>query len=304
MQNLSLDSFVTKDWLKQQFALESKEQFYKRVYQDFDNLNLNKKPFDATQDIIENTWELVCSHPVGGIGRAHAIYGWMIQNFYYDNNISYYYSASETFYSKNGRCCDFSFLYTTMSRIAGVDSNFVWVDDDNNGKKCNHGCSSIKIDNNLILVDVAYKEFDIRHRRFEIYNDSKTIEHYNQHSFINNASNWSYKKNHRNRSSILSPAFLSGLTTLLIYLGTTFGSSVKYELSRYKDELSSFINYEEESEIERNVQLEVEKRFQIMLGFLVKEFPNNILIRNAKYPDDYYLVSDTYTKYIDEHSSE
>jgi phenylpropionate dioxygenase-like ring-hydroxylating dioxygenase large terminal subunit len=107
--------------------------------------------------------------------RAKAIFYWMVGNIKYGRDKKKRERNSiETFYDREGICCDQTVLFMSMARYAGVDADYVKVTRDNRNKKLLHACVGIN-PGRLILVDHAYKEFDVKHRRYEIVSDEYAI---------------------------------------------------------------------------------------------------------------------------------
>ena len=62
-----------------------------------------------------------------------------------------------------------------MARYAGVKSNFVSVSKDHKGKSVNHACACVNVNNESILVDPAYRQYDIRHKKIKIKADDEVL---------------------------------------------------------------------------------------------------------------------------------
>jgi hypothetical protein len=72
-----------------------------------------------------------------------------------------------------------AFLYITMARCIGLKSAYVSVTRDCNGKKVWHGCAVVDAGHKKVLVDPAYHVFDVKHRKYEILDDSRVLEMFN-----------------------------------------------------------------------------------------------------------------------------
>ncbi|MBU3941472.1 MAG: transglutaminase-like domain-containing protein [Nanoarchaeota archaeon] len=112
--------------------------------------------------------------------KAKRIFSWIHQNIDYDNlrNDNKYQNSKETLERKLGICGEMAFLYITMARAAGLKSKYVSVKVDCDSKKVNHGCAVVYIQNNPILVDIAYNKFDIHHKKYNILNDNEITENF------------------------------------------------------------------------------------------------------------------------------
>lgn len=83
---------------------------------------------------------------------------------------------------KFAKCDEYAYIYITLMRHIGIKSNFVVVFVDNAGKKVLHGCASIYIGGKCILVDLAYKAFNITHKSYIELNDIQSLatHHYDE----------------------------------------------------------------------------------------------------------------------------
>lgn len=80
--------------------------------------------------------------------------------------------------TNEGVCGEMSFVYVTMARCAGLQSYYMHVDRDFRNKKVNHACAYVNVGRDL-FVDIAYKMYDIEHRRYKILNDQQIMKQYN-----------------------------------------------------------------------------------------------------------------------------
>lgn len=80
-------------------------------------------------------------------------------------------------------CLEYAFLFVAMARIAGLKASVVDVRTDENGKNVRspgHACAAVTINGRLILVDPAYKKFDIKHKEFAVLNDASAAAYLNK----------------------------------------------------------------------------------------------------------------------------
>jgi hypothetical protein len=108
--------------------------------------------------------------------RAEKIFQWVCGNIKYGNlksNVGYR-NSLETINSKEGICGEMAYVYLILARATNIKSNYVSVRRDFQNKSVYHGCAGIFIPN-LILVDPAYRSFDIKHRKYEVLNDKQMI---------------------------------------------------------------------------------------------------------------------------------
>ncbi len=149
--------------------IETKDSFEKRVYKNWQRLGLDRKPYDATPAMVDTVWEMVgssCSD-----FRARRLLYWFKEN-YYSAGKGDYQSAGRTFISKTGLCVDSAVLYTTMAKIAGLESYVALVTKKGNGRPFSHMCSLVYLDNKIVLVDPQFKVFDPFYVEFRVFDDS------------------------------------------------------------------------------------------------------------------------------------
>ncbi len=155
--------------------VETKDSFERRVYKNWQRLGLDRKPYDATPAMVDTVWEMVgssCSD-----FRARRLLYWFKEN-YHSLSDGDYQSASRTFVSREGICVDAAVLYTTMAKIAGLESYVALVTKKDNGRPISHMCSVIYLDNKLVLVDPQWKVFDPFFVEFRVFEDSTARDAY------------------------------------------------------------------------------------------------------------------------------
>ena len=105
------------------------------------------------------------------------LFHWAEANIkYQDNhNLTHYKTAREVFNSKSGICGEMAILFNAFCKYVGIENSFVQVEIDNTGVAVNHACSAIKINNELILVDVAYHTYRISHQKWTIVSDKQLM---------------------------------------------------------------------------------------------------------------------------------
>jgi len=149
--------------------VETKEAFDARVYRNWEKYSIDKKPYDATPAIVDLVWDMA------GRGcddfRARRILYWFKENFSSTRGGDYQ-SASQSFVSKKGLCVNSAILYTTMAKIAGLNSFVALVTKKGNGRPMSHMCSGVYLDSRLVLVDPSLKVFDPVYREFRVFDDA------------------------------------------------------------------------------------------------------------------------------------
>lgn len=76
------------------------------------------------------------------------------------------------------RCLDFAYLYTALTRAAGLRSYVVSVDEDYRGDQTPHACAAFLISDRFLLVDIPYQLFGASHRRFRVLDDIEATADY------------------------------------------------------------------------------------------------------------------------------
>lgn len=314
MDNLTLDQILNDDNLRRIHNLESKDEFFIRVYKDFSRLSLNCSPYDITSDIIDCTWSIVRGESAGSYDRATELYNWFVGNIKKDfgvmgEGLAHYKvkSASETFVNRKGACIDFGFLYTAMARVAGIESYFVHVDEDYKGRTDAHACSGIYVKNSLglILVDPANGGFDVKHKRFRVLSDDQVKVYYNEYCLAWNSGNVEKFLSVADRMGIAMdervnqevyrsiPNFYNfrnfALASAFVFAVLVVGSA----LDSFNGKFST-ANHRVRHVTEETVRSDRKERFERMVDDLKKNYSNDDRLNYVWYPNDYLLVSRMY----------
>jgi hypothetical protein len=113
---------------------------------------------------------------------ARLIYDWEVDYIQYDTarRDSWFQfgvqSAHKTIRRRAGVCSDMSVLYCTIARRLGLQAQYAHVDVDYRGDRVEHACSVVALPDRALLVDVAYKQFDIAHRAYSIVEEDALTE--------------------------------------------------------------------------------------------------------------------------------
>jgi len=112
--------------------------------------------------------------------KARTIYDWIEQNIEYGKIGRYrnYINSKEVLSYSRGICAEMAFLYIAMARSVGLKSNFVSVDIDSFGKHVSHACAAVETERGLVLVDPAYHMYDVKHKRYQIWNDKSIMREF------------------------------------------------------------------------------------------------------------------------------
>ena len=106
------------------------------------------------------------------------LFNWSLQNitFEKEHNLSHYKYARNVFEQKRGVCGELAIFFIAMLRFSSIKSDYVHVDIDLKGQKVNHACVGVDIDNNYVLVDLAYKVLNANHRQWTPLNISTLLK--------------------------------------------------------------------------------------------------------------------------------
>ena len=131
-----------------------------------------KEVYDASVDAGSNTFNF---------------FKWVVGNITYGERKrgkKGYRNSVEVFEDREGVCGEMSVLYLAMVRAIGIRGSYVHVDVDYKGKNVNHACAMLDLKGREgfnILVDPAYREYDIRHRSFTPLTDFEAYKYFNAH---------------------------------------------------------------------------------------------------------------------------
>lgn len=109
---------------------------------------------------------------------AQKLFDWSVENIQYQNShdLEHYKTAREVFNSRSGICGEMAILINALLKYKGLKPNYIHVDIDEHGKPVNHACTGIKFDETYVLIDVAYKSFDVRHQKWNKVSDNHLIK--------------------------------------------------------------------------------------------------------------------------------
>ncbi len=142
-----------------------------------------KMPFVINNEII-NVVKGVCGDAESAYEKATRIHGWIMSNIDYgDKKRKHGYRNSiETFYDHEGVCGEMSMLYISMARSVGIRASYALVDIDDKNKKVDHACSMLDVTGRhgkRMLVDSAYRRFDVNHISYRPINDFEMFQRLN-----------------------------------------------------------------------------------------------------------------------------
>ena len=117
--------------------------------------------------------------------KASSLHAWIMFNVEYGTRKRKdgYRNSIETFEDREGICGEMTLLYITMVRSLGIRANYVLVDRDHKNKNVEHACAILDIPGNNgqnMLVDNAYRLFDVKHKSYRPINDMEVFQRLNQ----------------------------------------------------------------------------------------------------------------------------
>lgn len=92
------------------------------------------------------------------------------------HTLDHYKTAREVYNSKSGICGEQAVFFCSLLKYKGFKPNYIHVDIDAYGKAVNHAVAGIEVNGRTILIDVAYKSFDISHQRWNKVSDEELIK--------------------------------------------------------------------------------------------------------------------------------
>ena len=103
------------------------------------------------------------------------LYLWILDNIKYDENHSteFYRSARQVYNEKRAVCGEFVILQMAFLKYINIESHFVEVAMDNDGKEVVHACLGVKRGKGIQLIDIAYRSFDIFHKKYRVIDENE-----------------------------------------------------------------------------------------------------------------------------------
>jgi tetratricopeptide (TPR) repeat protein len=92
-------------------------------------------------------------------------------------------TAKETFADWNRPgvsfyCQEYAFLFVALSRVVGIKSYDVYVEEGCDGQTAPHACAAVFVAGKLLLVDPAYQWFGVPHKKFTLLDDLQAMALY------------------------------------------------------------------------------------------------------------------------------
>lgn len=174
-ERLGIDTSHSKPDKKHAYHDISISQSSKTVLTDDDD-----HPFQITQELADLTKEITKDSKTD-INKIRNIFDWFLENINYGTQKreinNGYRTSNEVYRDKEGICGEMASLFVVMSRYIGVKSNYVSVRKDLYNTSVYHACACVQINKKIILIDLAYEAFDVKHKDFIIKTDTEAIEH-------------------------------------------------------------------------------------------------------------------------------
>lgn len=128
----------------------------------------------AMQTLADELWS-----SSGGSSEEYAktVFDWCIDHLVYQSvhDKQHYKVARECFNARTGICGELSMVYIALLRNKGVSADYVHVGVDMSGREVKHACAVVNIGETEVLVDVAYRLYDVGHQEWERRSDEELI---------------------------------------------------------------------------------------------------------------------------------
>lgn len=137
-----------------------------------------ENPLISTPEI--RAWALEITQDAGDdMGKARAIFNALCQRQHTGTRL-HYRTAREVFESwddPNERfvCGDYTVLYVTMARTAGLKAFVTHVLKGPDGRRFSHACPAVFTDKGVLLVDVLWRWLGVPHQDYIILDDLQTL---------------------------------------------------------------------------------------------------------------------------------
>ncbi len=109
---------------------------------------------------------------------AKKVFEWSIENIAYQeqHTLDHYKTAREVYNSKSGICGEQAVFFCSLLKYKGFKPNYIHVDIDAYSEAVNHAVAGIEVNGRTVLVDIAYKTFDISHQRWNKVSDEELVK--------------------------------------------------------------------------------------------------------------------------------
>lgn len=192
---LIFTSFITCSKIKDYSYNQIKTELLKNNISTNDLIN----PIEINEEIKLLAHKLA-EGKTTAIEKAESIYNYLISNIRYNTNFKKEkeQTAIETFKSKKANCTQYSYLFIATARELGLKAYFVDVYIDSQNQITDHACVGLFSNNEYILIDPTYANFNIKHIRYKILNDKEMLG-----SFYNNLATYYTFRYDKNKLSII-----------------------------------------------------------------------------------------------------
>lgn len=111
---------------------------------------------------------------------AKTLFNWSVEHLTYNcsHDQQHYSTAREVFNNRLGVCGEMGVFVVAMLRHQKLDAAYAHVTIDANGAAVNHACAALNLGEKTILIDVAYKGYDIKHQEWKLQTDQELSQHY------------------------------------------------------------------------------------------------------------------------------
>ena len=144
---------------------------------------LHQGPYTLSKTTLRKT-ELLTHHLRNPLDKALALHHHLKEHVPYDRGDERSMRNAEEAYLEGGNCAEQSFLYIAMARASNLTAGYTSIIINCDGKdyrehSTGHACAHVKIGQKKILVDQAFREFDINHIKHKQLNDKEVYNLYN-----------------------------------------------------------------------------------------------------------------------------
>lgn len=130
---------------------------------------------NSDHEAIRNITKAIITENMTDLEKAKAVHDWVTKNITYDT-AAYYQgtvdmnTALQVINSKKGLCRDYSFVYASLARSAGLQTKVVYGDAWNNTSKAyeKHAWNEVCIDGKWISVDTTWNAGYVKNKSFVV----------------------------------------------------------------------------------------------------------------------------------------
>ncbi|NLO96948.1 MAG: transglutaminase domain-containing protein [Peptococcaceae bacterium] len=146
-----------------------------------DYFNLTPSGYvESESQVVQKIVDSLITENMSELEKAKAIHDWVIKNIAYDaeayyNGDSTMKTATETISSKKGVCRDYSFVFASLARAAGIPTRVVYGEAWNNAQQTyeKHAWNEALVDGKWISIDTTWDAGYVKNKKFVIASSDK-----------------------------------------------------------------------------------------------------------------------------------